>query len=114
MRAAFNDTASVYFGPGTATPGALRFTVACRLVPQNRIFDNFPGFSPPFFYATYIGPPSSAGLVTPTATGYDANTEHADLWEFASLPGVTFICYDKDGVTPLTGSPYRRVFLALP
>ncbi len=37
-RLAFNTSADIYFGPGTATPGVLKATVACRLVIEDGIF----------------------------------------------------------------------------
>jgi len=111
MRAAFNDVANVYFGPGTATPGALKFSAPCRLVPQTEIFDNFPPFDPPFFYITYEGPLTSAGEFNFTAVGYEVDLTKGDVWELASDPGVFYSCYDRDGVTPLNGDPYRRAFV---
>lgn len=111
-RAEFNDVANVYFGPGTATPGDLKFTVSCRLVPEGQIDLTSPALDSPVAHVTYVGPATSAGGLSIGAGDYTVDLTLADVWEFDSLPGFLFTAMRAELVVPENGTtPYRRAYL---
>jgi len=111
-RAAYNTTGVCYVNDGSGGPGAVRFVADCRLVPQDRIATVSPNVGDPEAYVTYNGPISSAGDASILPPNYTVDTSTADIWEFAALPGLFFLAFRSETVTPFPPLiPYRRVFL---
>jgi hypothetical protein len=112
-RGAYNQTAEVRHGPGSATPGAIRMVVACRLVQDDRPLLYQPAVFRPTHYVNWTGAQTSAGtaISTPPTVTWDSST--ADVWEIPQGSGVLFTVLRRCVIRPRrTTLPfYNRAWL---
>jgi len=114
-RAAYDQVADVYEGAGVLTPGAFRFSVACRLVDDQHRITQRPVELRSDFYANYTGLQSSAGPSSVVGGLITVDSSLADIWEIPAGSGTLYQVLRTEVITPRRPSlpPYRRVhFLA--
>ena len=116
MRAPFNTTATIYDGPGTATPGFPRLVnFACRLVPDDYFKDFTAPLSESISYLTMEADEPHASANTPTGPGvWTFDFSKADRVVIALFPDITWVVVRVELCTwPSPSSPYWRAHLAV-
>lgn len=111
MKAPFNDTCTVRTGPNSAPPNALLFITGCRLVLATKTVVNGTVYAGCNHYVTYQGAIVNAGNKVVGPTGFTVNTKTADRFAFASHPGIAFVVWFCETVTPFAGGTYRKAYL---
>lgn len=112
-RASFNATATVRFGPGTATPGVVKAIIACRWVRQDRLF-----FRPGAFFScnSYINTAYnnlSAGTFTRVGAILTIDISKADTIEIIALGLPATPVRLLQLMTPFGGVAYYRATIGV-
>lgn len=115
MRAPLNTTCDIYAGPGTGTPGALKFAgVPCRLVPDDFFVDVQAPLSASLAYLNTEGIAPDGPTITDLGGGvYTYDFSKADRVIVATFPLITWLALRVESCTwPDPGAPYLRASLA--
>lgn len=112
MRAAYNETMDLYFGPNTATPGVYKGTIVGRLVVNTRcVWSDVPPGALDAYFTTDSNLPT-AGFTLPQIGGnITIDFDLGDTYVIPALAQVGYVMI-KQAIAPFTGTPYFRYFLS--